>query len=182
MQETDDLIAIDFEAGGLDARTAPALALGAVFRDETFHRHLLPPEGMTVQAAAAQVNGYSPERWQSLGAVTVEQAQTAFCAWWDARKKEGARRMLAHNAVFDSAFLSAFLPPGESAPRWECSQCLFAAAQRAGVLPRGSTSLDALCLVSGFQGRRDPHDALVDATASLHGYTWLLKKISPSHV
>lgn len=180
-------LAIDTETGGLLPHQSALLSIAIVpsWDAEPLHLLLLP-EG-EVEADAALVNGYSPELWRENGAVPLKHGLIAIQSWLE---KSGARQMqarpLAHNAAFDAAFLSAaqrFTGINLGLPRrWRCSMVALLAAQDAGIIdPDAAASLDRLGSLSGFwtaNPRFDHHDALQDARCCLHGYQWLIGKLS----
>ena len=179
------LVAIDVETGGLVPGVHPLLSIAAQRADgASFHYLILPPAGAILDPDAVKKNGYSLGKWLDGGARTLLEAMRAFSAWvefYSDPLRGLAATPVAHNAGFDRAFVDAayrecsqFRNPLDR--RWECSQATFAAVQRAGLLPEGSTSLDALCAVSGTT-RDEPHDALSDARACLHGYEFLIQKM-----
>lgn len=73
------LLVIDTETGSLDPRTGALLDIAAVeLRDgevgRTFRRRVLPGLGLVIEPEAAACNGYTPELWAEMGAVSEEDA------------------------------------------------------------------------------------------------------------
>jgi len=134
-----------------------------------------------VEPGAVRVNGYSFEKWKKRGAVELPVAATRFLAWvLEQRERVGPLTPVAHNAGFDRSFVERLvrywwrLDRLPFSHRWECSMAGLGLAQRAGLVRHKACSLDALCEMSGTT-RLEPHDALSDARACLHGYQWLLR-------
>lgn len=195
------LIAIDTETGGLDPARHPLLSLAAVAENGMeFHRHILPPrqwwgfgKRQAVDPDAARVNGYTEAAWKKKGAVEIGQAALEFAQWCAALRSCAFHAFLdlqplAHHAGFDQGFvalLEQHLADDGGWPkkrrgfglrrRWECSCAALAFAARAGVVATERCSLNDLCGITGTT-RQEPHDALSDARACLHGYLWLVER------
>jgi DNA polymerase III epsilon subunit-like protein len=184
------LLAIDTETGGFDPVRSPLLSVAAVTEDGAeFHQLVLPPRQwwrlgrrQRVEPEAVRVNGYSCEEWKKRGAVELEEASWRFLVWLvEQQTRLGPLTPVAHNAGFDRAFVERMarvcgvlrMPFSH---RWECSMAGLGLARRAGLVNHRACSLDALCEVSGTT-RQEPHDALSDARACLHGYQWLLRLV-----
>lgn len=183
-----DLIAIDVETGGLDPQRHALLSIAVVpsWQYEPFHVCIQPGPGTRVDDEAAKVNGYTPERWEQHNAVLESQALEMLVQWLKEsgalQKKAGA---VAHNAAFDRGFLDMAQNVHRRDlginRRWRCSMVAMMAAQDAGLLPEGKCTLDALGEATGFwlkEPRAEAHDALQDARACLHGYTWLINAMT----
>ncbi len=110
-------LVIDTETGSLNAATGALLDLAAVELCDgeigrTFRRRVLPLEGLVIEAEATACNGYSPERWTELRAVSEAEALADFGAFVEElRGPEGAEpapRLIwaGHNTPFDRRFVS----------------------------------------------------------------------------
>lgn len=174
----NDLIAIDFETGGLVPGVHAPLALGAcTMAGSKFRAFILPERGLKVDPEAVAKNGYTPEKWRKFGARPLAEVVAEFMLWVGVEKKSGAWRPLAHNATFDRGFFdwmcrycSVRIPLSY---HWECSMSTMAALHRAKVIQVPGYKLDDLCALAGLQGRAEAHDALWDAKACLMGYAWM---------
>lgn len=195
MFDLPKFIAWDLETGGLNHRRCAPLSLAAVpsWDAPPLSVHILP-EG-DVDARAAQVNGYTPQLWRERGAVTLKQAMYQTQHWLSETllmlplSERRMPVMAAHNAGFDSLFLSeAQATTGImlwSALHWECTQRRLQDARDFGLLPPGSNHLDDLGHLSGFwdrEKRNAAHDALQDARCCGHGLRWLATLPSPSGI
>lgn len=179
-------IATDTETGGVYPAIHALLSIGACcsWSPDTFLGYITPESqpGKTVCAEAAAKNGYTPEKWAALGAQSLAEVFPQFLAWIKARKAERpAAKIVCHNLAFDRSFFSeAERVTGYEIPHrhdWRCSQVKFGELMDAGLIEHGSSALDRLIELSGWTGLRlDEHDALQDAQATLHGYTWLIDK------
>lgn len=174
-------IAIDLETGGVDVGVNPVLSVAAVCSEGTFHRYVIPVEGMVIDARAAEVNGYTEDRWRELGAVEMRQAAADLKAWLISLKVPKNRlRPVAHNAAFDRGFLAwmgrvtHYEFPLDY--HWECTMSMLSTLIRAGVVPAGRVNLDRLCALTGFN-RKEPHDALCDAHGCLLGLEWMVNLV-----
>lgn len=193
--DISNLVAIDFETGGLTPWVHPPLQLAAVTAGgEEFNCYILPPKNAIMEAEALAVNGYTRESWEALGAVPVAVAGSRLWDWLYqvTMEKHGGNRLvpLAHNATFDRAFLTAMMQKAEYSAdwsrevldyHWECSSSLMAALRRARLLWPGKTKLAILRELSGYP-MDGQHDALSDAKACLHGYRWLLELVRTGHI
>ena len=187
------LVAIDTETGGLEPGKDALLSIAAVLEDgHWLHLRIMPPRQwwrmgrrQRVHPGAVRVNGYDAKKWRAAGAVELPEARLRFAAWLEdqcERLRVTGLQPLAHNAGFDRAFVDAFLGPqkkkGARRPldrRWDCSCAGLSLARRAGLVECKDASLDSLCAVSHTQ-RDQPHDALSDARACLHGFRFLIQQ------
>lgn len=183
------IIALDTETGGTLPSRHALLSIAAVLFTPvnqapphpftTFTRYILPELGKTIDAEAAAINGYTPEKWASLGAISLSDAMFDFEDWLRAVLEEfPTARLLAHNAGFDKAFLeeSAAITAAKLPTRhaWRCSMQLFGHLMDKGILPEGTLKLQRL---ASLANRQQPaiHTALEDAYLCYHGYLWLLQ-------
>ena len=179
-------IATDTKTSGFYPAIHALFSIGACcsWSPDTFLGYITPESqpGKTVGAEAAAKNGYTPEKWAALGAQSLADVFPQFLAWIKARKAERtAAKIVCHNLAFDRSFFSeAERVTGYEIPHrhdWRCSQVKFGELMDAGLIEIGSSSLDRLIEISRWTGLRlDEHDALQDAEATLHGYTWLIDK------
>lgn len=177
-------IAIDTETGGTRPGRHALLSIAAVasWDAPAFTAYIVPNvEGYTVEPEAARVNGYTPERWEERGAVSLAIAMAGLCAWLEARFAEQPKaKMLAHNAGFDRIFLDeAAVLTGVRLPirhAWRCSMDKLGTLMDRGLIPEGKANLARLGELSGFwqSARPELHEADEDARACLHGYQWML--------
>lgn len=91
--------------------------------------------------------------------------------------------VVCHNLVHDLPFLRALaranghddLCAGLHRYAWRCSQQRLIGLIDSGRVPPGSSSLNRLAELSGWQGTRSAqHGALEDARICLHGFQWIL--------
>jgi DNA polymerase III epsilon subunit-like protein len=181
------MIAIDTETGGLKAGVNALLSVAAIKLDndlnpipgEQLYMYIKPHPLRTVEAQAAKINGYTPEKWEANGAIDIQRAMKRLHDF-----VPFAAQALAHNAGFDQKFIDDALELtgiklGFSY-RWHCSMATFAAVNEAFQLGRTKCSLDSLADISGHWGKehkRGDHSALDDALACAVGYKWLINKI-----
>jgi DNA polymerase III epsilon subunit-like protein len=178
----EDYIAHDTETGGLDASECALLSIAAVpsWGAEPFSIAVLP--NGVIEGKAAQVNGYTPERWAALGAVPEKVAALELRRWLaglDRRHWHNA----AHNAGFDCLYLLALQARTgidlELPGIWHCTQIKLKGLRDDGILPPGGNRLDDLGKESGFwdlEPRAAQHDALQDARCCAHGLAWIREK------
>jgi len=178
-----DYIVTDTETGGIYPTTHALLSIGACcsWSGESYLAYITEASqfGKTVCAEAAVKNGYSREKWADLGARDIDTVVQEFLAWLKARKEEKPEaKIVCHNLAFDRSFfmeaervtLAEFPYRGD----WRCSQVKFGELMDDARLPKGSSSLDRLIELSGWNCSRDAeHNALQDSLATLHGYLWL---------
>lgn len=180
------IISSDTETGGFHSSIHALLSIGAAcsWSGESFHAYITAESqpGKSIEPDAAEKNGYTPEKWAARGARPLAEVMPEFLDWIASRKKErpGAV-LLCHNLAFDKGFYGeAARVCGLELPHrndWVCSQVKFTELMRLGVIESGSSSLDRLKELSGWQlDRSEAHDALEDAQITLHGYAWLLDK------
>lgn len=186
---TLDLIGTDTETGGVYPAVNPLLSIALVpsWDAPVTTIYVLPEEGKIIEAEAAAVNGYTPERWAERGAVPLHRAMLMFTAALQqllAEKKEA--RLVAHNAGFDRSFVEEAVRPFQielpGRYQWECSMQEFGSLINDGLLPAGGRSLARLGELAGLWpvGQRPAvHDVTEDARAALQGYRWLREKRVP---
>lgn len=178
----EHFIALDTETGGLDSAECALLSIAAVpsWDAPPFNIYVLPV-GL-IEAKAAEVNGYTPELWEQKNAVPPKSALFELQLWLEARRLEHKRfDMAAHNAGFDSLFMSAVQQRTgvdlELPGIWHCTKIKMQRMRENGFgyWPRGCR-LDDLGLVTGFwkqETRSKEHGALQDARCCKHGLLWL---------
>ncbi len=182
-----DAVYKDTETGGLFPSIHALLSIGACcsWGGVPFHAYILPEsqKGKTVEPEAAAKNGYTPERWRSLGARFLADVMPEYMAWVEARKKERPDAVfVCHHLAFDKPFLAEAARScglGDLPHRndWRCSQVLFGELMDRGLIERGSSSLNRLKELSEWKGDRpDEHNAMIDAMITRHGHQWLLEK------
>lgn len=125
------LAIIDVETTGLDADVHEMIDIGAVYVDidgrelGRFFVRINPAHPERAQAGAKAVNGYSEDRWRTLGAVSSSEAVRAFEEFH--RRTAADRTMIftAFNVGFDQAFVSRWLSrEGRSFRDWYFYQVL----------------------------------------------------------
>lgn len=177
----------DTETGGLFPSIHALLSIGACcdWDAPNFHAYITAESqpGKSVDPEAAEINGYSRELWEELGARPLLEVMPVFLAWIEARKKERPGAVfVCHHLAFDKPFLaeSARVCGTYDLPHrndWRCSQVLFGELMDRGLIEAGSSSLKRLQALCGYEGQRnDLHNALQDAIITRHGHAWLLKK------
>lgn len=179
-------IGIDTETGGIYPAANPLLSVALVPSWDAPETtiYILPEPGKIIEAAAAKVNGYTPEVWAERGAVPLHRAMLMFAATLQqllAEKKEA--RLIAHNAGFDRSFIEEGARPFQielpGRYQWDCSMHELGSLIRDGLIPRGGRSLARLGELAGLWPvgcRPSLHDVTEDARAALHGYQWLRAK------
>jgi DNA polymerase III epsilon subunit-like protein len=157
-----DLLFLDVETTGLDARAHSVISIGAIRTDDTgavvkatLNMKVRPTTAVDPRAAA--VNGYTEEAW--LDAADPETAAAAL-----ASLAQGTQ-IVGHCVWFDEGFCRSLLNAnGHAAPwdhRWVDTQSLaHLLKERYPDLKR--TSLQAVCDVMGWS-RSAAHDAYEDA-------------------
>lgn len=180
-------IYIDTETGGLFPSIHALLSIGACCNWDApnFHAYITAESQRlkSVDPEAAEINGYSRELWEELGARPLLEVMPVFLAWIEARKKERPGAVfVCHHLAFDKPFLAEAgracgthnLPHRND---WRCSQVLFGELMDRGLIEAGSSSLKRLQALCGFDCQRDDkHNALQDAIITREGHAWLLHK------
>ena len=108
---------VDVETTGLDPSHHEMVDLGALYvRPDgqelgRFFVRIHPPHPDRLDPGAAAVNGYSPARWRTLGAVDEAEAVRQWRAFHDqmARASGATVTFAALNAWFDQSFTDALL-------------------------------------------------------------------------
>lgn len=108
---------VDVETTGLDPSHHEMVDLGALYvRPDgqelgRFFVRIHPPHPERLDPGAAAVNGYSPARWRTLGAVDEAEAVRQWRAFHDqmARASGATVTFAALNAWFDQSFTDALL-------------------------------------------------------------------------
>jgi DNA polymerase III epsilon subunit-like protein len=108
---------VDVETTGLDPAHHEMVDLGAIYiRPDgrelgRFFVRIHPPHPERLDPGAAAVNGYSPERWRTLGAVDESEAVRKWRAFHDQMARVGGATVTfaALNAGFDQSFTDALL-------------------------------------------------------------------------
>jgi len=108
---------VDVETTGLDPAHHEMVDLGAIYvRPDgrelgRFFVRIHPPHPERLDPGAAAVNGYSPERWLTLGAVDESEAVRQWRAFHDQMARTGGATVTfaALNAWFDQSFTDALL-------------------------------------------------------------------------
>jgi DNA polymerase III epsilon subunit-like protein len=193
------LFGVDVETGGFEPEKHALLAIGCWWNSEgsatqSLRVRVERQEGMTVEPAAAAVNGWkSDEQWRDLGAVGLKYALCQLFEFLEtARRRSRAERLVpvAHKASHDWAFIKYALLNCRCGDyllerwhdhvthHWRCSLQAMLSAMDAGTVPHGSASLDRLIDLSGQPARSAIHDARDDARCALVGYEWLLAKMN----
>jgi DNA polymerase III epsilon subunit-like protein len=105
-----EFLAFDTETTGLNEEVNEIISISMLVLDEslntvsgvTFFAH--PSEGAVIDEGALKVNGYTKEKWDSLGAVTQEEMFNGVYAFL---KGYSRLKQIAHNLPFDRGFLKA---------------------------------------------------------------------------
>ncbi len=108
---------VDVETTGLDPSHHEMVDLGALYvRPDgqelgRFFVRIHPPHPERLDPGAAAVNGYSPARWRTLGAVDEAEAVRQWRAFHDQMARAGGATVTfaALNAWFDQSFTDALL-------------------------------------------------------------------------
>ncbi len=108
---------VDVETTGLDPSHHEMVDLGALYvRPDgqelgRFFVRIHPPHPERLDPGAAAVNGYSPARWRTLGAVDEVEAVRQWRAFHDQMARAGGATVTfaALNAWFDQSFTDALL-------------------------------------------------------------------------
>jgi DNA polymerase III epsilon subunit-like protein len=108
---------VDVETTGLDPSHHEMVDLGALYvRPDgqelgRFFVRIHPPHPDRLDPGAAAVNGYSPARWRTLGAVDEVEAVRQWRAFHDQMARAGGATVTfaALNAWFDQSFTDALL-------------------------------------------------------------------------
>lgn len=181
------LIAIDTETGGVKAGAHALLSVAAIKLDDDFnpipdaqlYLYIKPHPSRTIEAQAAKINGYTPEKWETNGALDIHRAMKRLHDFIPF-----SAQALAHNAGFDQRFIDDACDLTRTklglSYRWHCSMATFAAVNEALKLGQSKCSLDSLAAISGHWGpdyKRGDHSAIDDALACAAGYKWLIQKI-----
>ena len=179
------IVALDCETGGLDPNRCPILSIGLVRLDDDLKPtdkleiFIQPEPGMVIEAEAARVNGYTPERWRQAKAVPLIDAMYTIRAWLP-----GKPDILAHNAGFDKAFVAAAEKRTNQnlylSYSWHCSMATFKAVNVAMQLGYTKASLDFSARAAGHWDagyQRGDHGALEDALASAAVFRWCIQKM-----
>lgn len=177
----------DTETGGLYPAIHALLSIGAccTWDAPPFLAYITAESqpGKTIDPDAAKKNGYTREKWAARGARPLAEVMPEYLAWIEARKKERPGAVfVCHHLAFDKPFIAEAarsVGSGDLPHRndWRCSQVLFGQLMDRGMIERGSSSLDRLRELSGYDHpRNEEHDALEDAEITRHGHQWLLNK------
>ena len=157
-----DLLFLDVETTGLDAKTNSVLSIGAIRTDDTGQivkatLNVKVKPTTPVDPRAAAVNGYTEEKWADAQDPDIAAGALASLA-------QGTQ-IVGHCVWFDEGFCRALLNAnGHAAPwdhRWVDTQSL-AHLLKARYPELKYTSLQAVCDVMGW-GRNTKHDAYEDA-------------------
>lgn len=175
-------VAIDTETTGLVPGYHTLVQLAAVpsWDAAPFNTYIWPDRSYEIDEESLKVSGYSPEAWTAKKAVSLGTALELFREWLEQAPVQPWKLIpVAHNAGFDRAFLDdAYRHCHRRTPlshRWRCSMATTGFLMDAGLIPQGSTSLDALSGLCGLGERGEEHDALDDARRCMAAYCWLLR-------
>lgn len=114
---------LDVETTGLNPDYHEMIDLGLIYMDldanelGRFFVRIKPDYPDRIGDIAQSINGYSVERWDSLGALAEAQAVEHFLAFHEEHKGGRTWIVLAYNAYFDRGFLDALLKQHEASFR-----------------------------------------------------------------
>jgi DNA polymerase III epsilon subunit-like protein len=177
-------VSLDTETGGLDPAVAPLLSVSLVEltasldvgRIATIYMNPLP--GQTVHPKAAEVNGYTPQKWAERGAVSLREGMDRMLEWVVPGSKA-----IAHNASFDKRFILAALAAckyeSPFLPEWSCTMEAMKLISRRNNIRFPNWKLDSLVQATGLYkvGHvREIHEAEEDAIMCAQGYKWLTQQ------
>jgi DNA polymerase III epsilon subunit-like protein len=180
-----DIVWIDLETGGTSPKQHPILEIAAVHSDPSslgvlrvFETKIAVPQGFSVDARAAEVNGYNPIQWR--GAPSVTEALTAFRAWLPE-----AFTAAGYNFSFDRRFLEHWFTRHEiQMPGWRGQDIDPMPTVRATLKKQGfmdNARLDSACHYYGIYNDVR-HRALADAERARLVYLALLGKTATNSI
>jgi DNA polymerase III alpha subunit (gram-positive type) len=103
-----EFLAIDTETTGLDSSTDQVIDICLILLDRELNKldelslFALPDPHIVVSPVAAQVNGYTPEKWAALEAITQDELAKQV---YEFVYKYSNLKLIAHNVPFDQGFL-----------------------------------------------------------------------------
>lgn len=109
------LAIVDVETTGLEAGHHEMIDLGAIYTTVEgeelgrFFVRIAPNHPERASAIARSINGYDEARWETLGAVSPEEAAEQFLAFHTAMAGDRRFVFTAYNASFDRAFMDVWL-------------------------------------------------------------------------
>lgn len=109
------LAIVDVETTGLQAGEHEMIDLGAIYTDLNgeelgrFFVRIMPEHPERAGDIARSINGFSEDRWQTLGAVSQAEAAAQFLAFHEQMSAERRYVFTAYNASFDRGFVDAWL-------------------------------------------------------------------------
>ncbi|WP_440957451.1 exonuclease domain-containing protein [Oceanicaulis sp. LC35] len=113
--ESWGLAIVDVETTGLEPGEHELVDLGAIYTDVhgnelgRFFVRVMPDHPERAGEIARSINGFSEERWQSLGAISQAEAAAQFLAFHEQMSTERRFVFTAYNASFDRGFVDAWL-------------------------------------------------------------------------
>lgn len=103
-----EFLAIDTETTGLDSNTDQVIDICLILLDQDFTQldelnlFAMPEAHVVVSPGAAKANGYTPEKWAGLEAITQDELAKQV---YEFVYKYSSLKLIAHNVPFDQGFL-----------------------------------------------------------------------------
>lgn len=103
-----EFLAIDTETTGLDSGTDQVIDICLILLDRDLNQldelnlFALPDPHIVVSPGAAKANGYTPEKWAGLEAITQDELAKQV---YEYVYKYSSLKLIAHNVPFDQGFL-----------------------------------------------------------------------------
>lgn len=184
------LALIDVETTGLDPDRHEMIDIGAIYIESDgrelgrFFVRMQPAHPERVDPSAQAVNGFSVERWQSLGAVSAAEAADLFEAFHQSMAKDRKVIFTAFNVWFDQAFVSRWLAREQHSFRhWYHYQVLDLPSMAWARGLRGLTGTEIAAALGIADETRDPlqHTGETGAVFNLAVYRALSGAVPINH-
>jgi DNA polymerase III alpha subunit (gram-positive type) len=107
-----EFLAIDTETTGLDSNTDQVIDICLILLDNNLKQvdelnlFALPDSHIVVSPGAAKANGYTPEKWAGLEAITQDELAKQV---YEFVYRYNSLKLIAHNVPFDQGFLKQLL-------------------------------------------------------------------------